>query len=313
MVNELRDYEPEPIENESTALVNVRSEGDPEQLLIVLEKRAKLAERMRQAIEHVLVSQTYAQDWTEQGKCACLSSAGAERIARSFPISFANVTWEKEEISDSIGTGYRYVYSGDATLNDRTVHVQGSYSTRDKFLGFAHDEWKATEDINEGNIRNAAYHVFCGNGIKALLGLRGMPLEEYRRIMKATGGDPGKSSNVERGKGTQGGTDPDDTRHQRELTEICIAIADSAQTVEFDGKEWHLIGLSEADSRESMEIAQDVCVRLSGFTDKEGKEVRGKLSKQLRGKWLNATLAKARKLNEQLSSSTSGGDGFPGE
>jgi 5S rRNA maturation endonuclease (ribonuclease M5) len=300
MGNELRDYEPEPVQNESTSLVDVRSEGDPEQLLIVLEKRAKLAERMRQAIETVLVSQTYPQDWTEQGKCVCLGSAGAERIARSFPISFANVTWEKEEIIDANGTGYRYVYSGDAILNDRTVHAQGNYSTRDAFLGKKDGAWKPQEDINEGNIRNAAYHVFCGNGIKELLGLRGMPVEEYRRIMKTTGRDPGKSATVERGKGTEGGTSDDDTKHQRELVEICIAIANSGQTVEADGKEYKLVLLSDSDSREGMEIAKDVCERLSAFKGKDGNMVAGRGAKSLKGKSLEITLSKARKLKEKL-------------
>jgi len=311
MVNELRDYEPEPVDNETTALINVKQDGDPEQLLIVLEKRAKLAGRMRQAIEHVLVSQTYAQDWTEQGKHACLSSAGAERIARSFPISFSGVTWNKEEISDAIGSGYRYVYSGDAILNDRTVHVQGSYSTRDKFLGFAHEEWKAPEDINEGNIRNAAYHVFCGNGIKALLGLRGMPIEEYRRIMQGTGRDPGKSSSVSRGKGTEGGTSGDDGKHQQELTELCMGFASDGYSVEQDATgNWSLCPLSDSDSRDSIEVAKQICIQLSGFKGKDGKVVPGKLSKSLTGKWLCATLAKARKLKESQPSDP---EGFPGE
>jgi hypothetical protein len=315
-VQEQLDIEPDPQDAEHQ-IVTVQAETDPTSMIRIMEDKAKYAGRMRVAREHLIVSETYSEDWTIQGEGdkakACLSSAGAERIGRNFPIAYHDVKFKKEEWEDALGKAYRYVYTGYADMNASTVFAEGRYGTRDKFLGYAHGEWKSLEDINENSIRSAAYHVFVGNTIKALLGLRGIPAKEYSRIMAGTGRDPGKSSNVERGKGTQGGTDPDDTRHQRELTEICIAIADSAQTVEFDGKEWHLVGLSEADSRESMEIAQDVCVRLSGFTDKEGKEVKGKLSKQLRGKWLNATLAKARKLNEQLSSSTSGGDGFPGE
>lgn len=298
------DVEPEPQDTaDSRALTRVVSEGDPETMLVNLEKKAALAARMRQAIETVLISQTYPEDWTVQGKHACLSSAGAERIARTFPISYSGVEWEKEEFIDGHGAGYRYTYHGYAALEHRTVFVHGSYSTRDKFLGFANGEWKAVEDINEGHIRNAAYHVFCGNAIKELLGLRGVPKSEYERIMGRSGRDASRSSNVQRGQGTQGGTGGDDHAHQVELGEICMAIANAGCTVlkNDDGKTWSLATISESDERAATAIASEICAELSGFEGDNGP-VQGKASpKQLRGKWLNSTLGKARELKTQLA------------
>ena len=308
-----RDYENEPAT--STAIANVVSDGDPDQMLMVLEKKAAVAGRMRQAIETVVISQTYPQDWNIQGDKACLASAGAERIGRNFPIAFRDVTWKKEEFSDASGAGYRYVYTCYATLYDRTVYAEGSYSTRDEFLGKKGGEWRPLEDINEGDVRSAAHHICCGNAIKELLGLRGLPAAEYQRIMKGTGREPTKSPTVQRGKGTKGGTDPNDGRHQQELTEICMAIANSAQNVQLseDGKQWLLVPLSDSDARDSVEIAKSICIALSGFTGKDGKSVLGKLSKQLQGKWLVSTIGKARKLKEALDSQQPAGEEFPGE
>jgi len=300
------DSEPETIEGESRdhALVQIVAEGDPELFLAHLEKKAQLAGRMRQAIETVLVSQTYPKDWTVQGDKACLSSAGAERVGRSFPILVEGTTWVKEEFIDTHGKGYRYVFSGSAILYGRKVFVQGSYSTRDKFLGYANGQWRAVEDMNEGHIRNAAYHVYCGNGIKELLGLRGVPVEEYKRIMGTTGRDAGKSSTVQRGKGTRGGSraTEEDKPNQKALCEACIVIVDAGMTLgaqDGDGN-WSLAPIGDSDDRKPLDIAAAICVDLSSFEGDKGP-VKGKPSSQLTGKWLGSTLGKAHKLVASLS------------
>ena len=299
------DYEPETTEGETRdhSLVEIVAEGDPELMLAHLEKKAQLAGRMRTAIETVLVSQSYPKDWTIQGDKACLSSAGAERVGRSFAIRVEGTTWKKEEFTDTKGKGYRYVYSGSATLYDRKVFVHGSYSTRDKFLGYASGEWKAAEDINEGHIRNAAYHVFCGNAIKELLGLRGIPVEEYTRIMQTTGRDAGKSSTVQRGKGTKGGSQAtgDEPAQQKELGDLCVTFANAGQTVEKDADgNCSFAPVSEGDDRKPLDIAKEICVTMSTFVNKDGKTIAGKFASKLVGKWLTNTLATARKLAESL-------------
>lgn len=202
--NEIFDVE--PVESPTTEIARVTAEGDPELMVNMLEKKALLAPRMVKAINTILMTQTYPEDWTEQGEKMCLSSAGAERVARLFSISFHDQKCTKQEIKDLSGVGYRYVYECVAQMGDRQVFSQGAYSTRDKFLGSKGGEWKPTEDINENNIRNAAYHICIGNAIKALLGLRGIPVARFKAIMAAAGEDASKASTVVRGQGTQGGT-----------------------------------------------------------------------------------------------------------
>lgn len=256
---------------------------------------------MRAAIERILVSQTYAQDWTIQGEGdkarACLSSAGAERIARNFPIHYDRVQIKREDWSDAEGPAYRYVCTGYATLYDRGVYAEGSYSTRDEFLGKKQGKWRPLEEINEGDIRSAAHHIFCGNAIKELLGLRGLPAAEYQRIMGSTGQDATKSGRVTRGRGTQGGATPEEHAQQRELVELCVGFANDGNTVELgDDGQWRLVPLAADDERDAMEVAKDICEQLSSFEGNDGEVVPGKGARELRGKWLGATLTKAKKL-----------------
>jgi hypothetical protein len=284
---------------------HVMAEGDPEAMIAILEKKAELANRLRIAIEKVVVSQTYAEDWSIQGEGdkarACLGSAGTERIGRNFPITYRDVAWTKEEFSDDLGDGYRYVYTGYATLNDRTVYAEGSYSTRDEFLSKAQGKWRPLEEINEGDIRSAAHHIFCGAAIKELLGLRAMPVAQYQRIMASLGRDATKTTVVNRTRGTQGGTSADDAAQQKELAETCIAIANACMTVEKDEQgNWGLVPIADSDGRDMLDIAKDICERLSSFTNAKGEDVKGRGAKALQGKWLGATLGKARKLKEGL-------------
>lgn len=316
-MSEFMDVEPEPEESQSMALAKTVAEGDPELMLAHLEKKAKTAVAMKRAVEHILLAHTYPADWTIQGDGdkakACLSSAGAERVARSFPIVYSGVKWAKEEFEDTNGKAYRYSYEGYAELYGRRVYVHGSYSTRDKFLGFANKEWRSKEEINEGHIRNAAYHVFCGNAVKELLGLRGMPAAEYQRIMQGTGQDGKKSQTVTRGQGTQGGTSADDSKHQSELAKICMEIANMGRTVAIDdGGNYVLTPLGEADERTPLDVAREICKVLSGFKDKKtDKWVEGKDSaKALKGKWLEATRSKAKELHERLNATPQDDLGF---
>jgi hypothetical protein len=201
----------EPIETAGTEIARVMKDGDPSQMLATLEKKAELAPRMNKAINTILVTQTYPEDWNVQGGKMCLSSAGAERVARLFSIRFFNNKSIREDFADSIGSGYRYVFECQAELGDRQVFAQGAYSTRDKFLGFVSGrgedgEYRAVEEINENNIRNAAYHICIGNAIKALLGLRGIPEERFKEIMGNAGEDSSKAKVIPHGVGKQGGT-----------------------------------------------------------------------------------------------------------
>ena len=292
------DIERVPVESVDTELANITSEGDPDVMLAIMEKKAELAPRLKKARDTILASQTYPSDWVVMGDTACLSSAGAERVATLFDIKFFECSSKKEKFTDSLGEGYRYVYQGKAAMGNRVSFAQGIYSTRDKFLGYANKEYKSLEEINERDIMQAAYHIFKGNAVKELLGLRGMPKPEVEAIMSNIGKDPSKTKGYQHGKGTQGGTTQDDYAKQKELAELCMKFSAAGQFPIKEGKEWKLVWADEQhQAMEHLELAKAICEELSGFEGKDGY-VKGKGAKDLKGKRLDITLTTARKLSE---------------
>ena len=106
--------EAEPIESPKTELANILDEGDPDLQLAILEKKAALAYRYAQAVNAILIAHTYPEDWKIFGDGdsakACLSSAGAERVARQFGIRIFEVKSTKEDFNYALGKGYRSVF-----------------------------------------------------------------------------------------------------------------------------------------------------------------------------------------------------------
>lgn len=303
----------EPIEGPKTEISSLVSEGNPETALAKLEQIAELAPRWEKAIRTILMSSTLPEDWEIFGQGdkakACLSSAGAMRVAKHFPIKFFETKWQKETWTDRFGQAYRYIYEGKATLGERIVYAQGSYSSRDKFLGKIGEDFRDLSDIPEGNIQNAANHIFMGNAVKELLGLRAMPLREYNNLMSHTGQNAKKTPSHSYGAGTKGGTISEDKTKQRELAELCIAIATAGQMVELNGTgEPTIVPQSEEVQgiTDPIAVGKEICETLSTFKGNEGKEVKGKPASKLKGKWLDTTLEKARKL-AQSTVTTKGG------
>lgn len=306
-----------PTDMPESEMMQVIADESPEVTLARLEKAAELAPRWRSAMRTLLMSLTFPGDWeifgeNERAK-VCLSSAGAERVATQFNVKFFDVAFVKKQFTDEIGEGYRYTYTGKATLGGRIIFTQGVYSTRDPFLGKAAGEFKPLIAINENDIQTAAYHRFLGNGIKSLLGLRAMPVDQYRELMDRSGQDAKKTTAHKYAGGAKGGTDQSDKAKQGELAAICIRIAQAGFEVEFDLKTGGPV-LNELDDTtknigDPMMVAEESCKQLSAFVGKNDKLVAGKGAKHLTGKRLEISLDKARKaeqdMQKRLSSSTS--------
>ena len=291
------EFEPEPIESTSTEIVKIMQEGDPDTMLAIMEKKAALAGRMTKALNTLLVNCTYPEDWINHGDTMCLKSAAAERVSRHFDIRFVNVKHQKEEFTDGSGKAYRYIYEGEASMGNRVIFAQGVYGTRDKFLGFKNQEWRPLEDINENNIRNAAYHIVLGNGVKALLGLRGIPVARFNEIMKGSGESPQKASNVSYSQGTQGGTNQDDSVLRKQFGELLIEIANACYGVAVDDKGKHSIEqMSEAS--DPMEVAKASCQAITSFYSKKDSKVVNGLdsAKAVKGQRLEIAVRNLNKL-----------------
>jgi len=287
-----------PVEDKTTEIATVTSEGDPDVLLSILEKKAALAPRFKAARDTIIASQTYVRDWTEFGDNMCLSSAGAERVGTLFDIAFSDCESSKEEFTDALGKGYKYVTTITATMGVRSAIGKGIYTSRDKFLCKKGDNYKALEDIPEQHIEIAAYHIACGNAIKGLLGLRGIPTEEWSKIMQRAGGDTTNKKGVTYAGGSKGGTSTADAEKQNELNDVCLGIANMPAMVEpsEDYKSFTIATIPPDDVFDAIDLRDKICIELSSFIGKGDKKVGGKIAKDLNGKWLLSTLKRATDL-----------------
>jgi len=181
------------IETEPTELVE-REISDVERL-----RRAEwLAENIdrfiaaREKIWHGILKLAKPDDWVvfeskdREGKVrssVCLTGAGAERIA-SLPPGIQFVSWKepvKEMGEDPLGLWYRYWYECDAIYGGRIIKSIGRASSRDKFFSMAYGKMRELSEIDEGNIKVAAYHNCMKEGVKILFGLRNIPKAEFEK------------------------------------------------------------------------------------------------------------------------------------
>jgi len=289
------EFEPDP----TSDIVMVEQDVSPAEQARYLTEVARYAPEMKKAQETLLATQTYPSDWKLFDKKMALNAAGAERVARMFPIKLSDFQClGKDEFEDEQGRGYRYVYECRAQLKGRILYSTGTYSTRDKFLGSRGGEWRDLSDINENDIRMAAYRRCQGNAIRALLGIRNIPLDEWERIMKTTGQDGSQAASdaVPYASGSKGGTSKGDTTKQVELSNIVYEIVDAGMMCHYDSGNVELAINSEADISDRDITAKACLLALTQFEGKDGT-VKGVTSyKMLRGKRLNVTLSRTKEV-----------------
>jgi len=275
--------------------------------LSALREKANLALEEKELKNKILVAFTNEKDWVVFGKTVGLSSAGAERIAAHFPIKITDQKREKEVFEDDKGKGYRYIYTGIATLGDREVPVQGVYSTREPFFGVKDEKPRPIEDISESNIMTAAYHRMRGEAIKALLGLRNIPIEEFAKI--GIGKNVGNMGGHDfKGKGKDETKKPKalpstDRESQKQLFGLLNEIFQAGFVFDYSESE----GLSIVESGlMDQKTAITISVEsLSSFKTQDGNFVKGKSSvKDLSDKQLTFILPKAKKMWEDNQGNT---------
>jgi hypothetical protein len=204
-------------------------------------------------------------------------------------------------ITDSVGKGYRYVYECKAALGSRITYAMGVYSSRDAFLGQCDGQYKALEEVDENNIRRAAYSLMKGNAIKSLLGLRGIPRDQWQQMMHKAGPQTPKAKAAEArpGQGSPPGPAERDRARQKELAELCIALASAGRRVVTD--DYQNFRLAPAvETSAPMEQAKRICITLSSFRNDRGRVIPGRGARALRGKWLERALRHTRAVYTQL-------------
>lgn len=143
------------------------------------------------------ISRTNTNDWVDQSGKPYLTCSGAEKIARLFGVCWKDVKSDKIITSDEQGQYYFYEFSGVFTLGADSITAVGTCSQKDQFFAKSGGQMKPLSEIDETNIRKAAYSNMVVNGVTRILGIRNLTWDE----VKAGGIDPSKASKVTYDKG----------------------------------------------------------------------------------------------------------------
>ncbi len=159
--------------------------SDQEDLKAACDDAATYAESIEQAILKVAVLIARPGDWKLKLLAqAKLSSIGAERFLKHFPIEFSDITADRFEFDDEEGMAFRWVYRMRASLNGRTVYCEGRISSRDWKQLDEFGELMEDAEPDEGGMMGAAMLLCEANGIKILLGLRHIKTDDLLKAAK---------------------------------------------------------------------------------------------------------------------------------
>lgn len=138
------------------------------------------------------IKRTNENDWVNQDGKPYLCASGAEKIARLFGVGWDHVRCEKILSNDEKGQFYYFEYTGDFYLGNDRISAVGTCSQKDQFFAMSKGHMKPASEIDETNIRKAAYSNMLVNGITRILGIRNLTWEE----LTASGIDRAKVQGV---------------------------------------------------------------------------------------------------------------------
>lgn len=147
------------------------------------------------------LKRTNSNDWVDQDGKPYLCASGAEKIARLFGVCWKDVKCEKIISNDEKGQFYYFEYSAVFMLGNDSITAIGTCSQKDQFFAKAKGEFKPMSEIDETNIRKAAYSNMVVNGVSRILGIRNLMWKE----LEASGIHKDKASKVSYAKGGNGG------------------------------------------------------------------------------------------------------------
>lgn len=251
---------------------------------------AEMAERRIAAadkIKKIALKVTNSNDWVDENGRPYLQSSGGEKVARVFGISISKLRFEKTNLVEG---HYMYTFFMTFSMKGSSIEVIGTrtsnddlYSKRKKYVD---DNGKKLDkpisyslpasEVDEANIKKAAYTNCTANGISRFLGLRNFTWEELAEY----GIYPGKNRVTYGKKGKEKtGEDPANGDTKQKAHKMMV----------------EMYGNSYGDELE----------KISGFpgTDKKTGEkitIPGKKSLgQLSEKWLKTTYGSIKKKHEE--------------
>lgn len=131
-------------------------------------------------IVSLAIKRTNENDWVNQQGKPYLCSSGAEKIGRLFGVCWKDVKCEKVYSTDEKGQFYYFEYSGVFTLGNDKITAVGTCSQKDQFFAITNGQMKPESEIDETNIRKAAYSNMIVNGITRILGIRNLTWDELK-------------------------------------------------------------------------------------------------------------------------------------
>lgn len=183
----LEEKEPEAPETALETTEAMTADGMDD--VIAVSTKMEAYTKAMDTITNHIIKRSYPGDWVchakssdkEEDRRANIGSAAAERIAMFLGIQERNWT-PGEKVKSEDGSHFTWTFEADFGFGKRWIHAIGRASSQDKFFGYAYGQWKALEDVKEDDIRMAAFRACRKEGVRALLGLRSIPIAKLKEL-----------------------------------------------------------------------------------------------------------------------------------
>ena len=135
-------------------------------ILYLASKAEQYIEAMNRIMDAALKITT-EYDWVLIGGKPYLQESGATKVARLFGISIQLIGQPTVEFDSE---GYKtYTYKARFMLKDQFIECEGSRSMKDDFFAKSGKTLKKPDEIDESNVKMAAFTNCMNNGIKRLI------------------------------------------------------------------------------------------------------------------------------------------------
>lgn len=183
-------------------------DSNTDNILYLAEKAEKYINAMNKIMDAALRI-TNERDWCLIGGNPYLQESGATKVARLFGISIQLIGQPVIEVDPQ---GYKtYTYKARFMLKDQFIECEGSRSMKDDFFAKTKDGMKNPDEIDERDVKMAAYTNCLNNGIKRLIpnlrnidiatleraGLKSNEIRGYTFKTGSKGGNSGKAEHSE--------------------------------------------------------------------------------------------------------------------
>lgn len=139
---------------------------DTDNILYLAEKAEKYITAMNRIMDAALRI-TNELDWVLIGGKPYLQESGSTKVARLFGISIQLIGKPSVEMDNE---GYKtYTYKARFMLKDSFVECEGSRGMKEDFFAGKGEKKKSPDEIDERDVKMAAYTNCLNNGIKRLI------------------------------------------------------------------------------------------------------------------------------------------------